>query len=150
MENIMFHSINDVLQFAIEEEQKAIRTYSNKAQQTTSFEQRTLWEQLARDEMRHKAIITNILEQVREADKKIDFNIELFPPSSPLIEDDDSQYSEVIAEVISSEEQAYKMYTDLANLAENEEIKKILSTIASEEKIHKDILINELSIETNL
>jgi rubrerythrin len=56
----------------------------------------------------------------------------------------------VIAEVISSEEQAYKMYSDLANLAENEEIKKILTSIALEEKTHKDILITDLSIETNL
>jgi Uncharacterized conserved protein len=144
MRKITFNTIYDVLRFAISEEQSAIRYYTQQAQSTTNYETRTLWEQLATDEIRHKAILSNVLEQHLLHNKDINMVINI-DPVDVYNSEEESDLNAVICEAIRAEEQACKMYNDLANITEDETIKRVLRTIASEEKAHRDSLINDLN-----
>ncbi|MDP4269470.1 MAG: ferritin family protein [Bacteroidota bacterium] len=146
MKKITFDTISDVLRFAISEEQNAIRYYTQQAQSTTNYEKRTLWEQLATDEIRHKAILSNVREQELLGDKEINLIIDL-DQTEIYHSEEVSDLNEVIYEAIKAEEQACKMYLDLANITDNDHIKGVLITIASEEKAHRDSLINDLNIQ---
>ena len=54
-------SFEEIIRIAISEEQKAVEFYLDMAKQVVEFESKTVLGQLARDEMRHKVILSTIL-----------------------------------------------------------------------------------------
>jgi rubrerythrin len=150
MENLVFDSIEDILQYAIDEEESAGLFYEEQARKCVKIELRTIWQQLSNDEIRHKAILSDILQEIKNEGhfnfKSMDLN-QL--PDHQTVEIDDSSFDEtrkVFLEAMKNENDAYFMYKNLALKMPNENHQKVLIVLASEELKHKDALLKELNM----
>lgn len=136
MEN--FKSIDEVLDFAIESEQKAFNFYTKLANQSRNNEMREVFEEFAREEMGHKARLTEIKQtkvfSVSEQDVT-DLKI-----SDYVVQNEHSAnitYQDALVLAMKREKAAYNLYTKLATKAPNDELKVLFQSLAQEEAKHK-------------
>lgn len=133
-----FKNINELLDFAIGEEQAAVDFYLLMAAQSKNAESKKIFNEFAEEEMRHKANLTRIKESgtLRLSDEKVrDLKI-----SEYLIDVKPSPnmgYQEALILAMKKEKAAFRMYTALAGSAENPEVKQLLESLALEESRHK-------------
>jgi rubrerythrin len=133
-----FTNINEILDFAISEEQAAVDFYLQLAAQSKNRETRKVFEEYAEEEMRHKANLLSIKESgnfnVPDAsirDLKIAEYLVDVKPSANM------SYQDALILAMKKEKAAYRMYTKLAGQAENAEIKAVFLNLAQEESKHK-------------
>lgn len=131
-------SVDDVIAFAIGEEQAAADFYTRLARQARTPGMKQALEGFAREEMGHRAK----LEAVRAGaefkphlgkvtDLKIaDYLAEVSP-------DPGLDYRGSLIVAMKKEEAAYKLYLDLAGTAADNEFKEIFQALAQEEAAHK-------------
>lgn len=147
-------AIDEVLDFAIEREQEAHEFYIKLAQRMAQQELKDLFQQLAREELGHKAKLQNIkngklllLKSDRVMDLKIaDYLVEVNEESAEL----DLQKALIIA--MQREKASFRLYNDLAELTGNPEVKTIFLALAQEEARHKlrfEIEYDELVLVEN-
>lgn len=127
-----------ILDFAIEEEQKAVDFYSELAGQAASDEMREVFEEFAQEEVKHKTKLlevkeTGIADMPPEnvADLKIaDYvvNVKASPNMS---------YQEALVVAMNKEKAAFRLYTSLSERAEHAELKELFAALAQEESKHK-------------
>ena len=116
-----FGSINDILDFAIDEEQKAVEFYTELASKSTSDEMRQVFDEFAQEELQHKARLTGIREQglfeitfEKVADLKIaDYLVNVKP--SP-----EMTYRDALIMAMSKEKAAFKLYINLVQRVLND------------------------------
>lgn len=133
-----FKSIDDVLDFAIGEEEAAQRFYEALAAKAESGAMRSVFEGFAREEMGHKAKLEAVKKgHTREGfsskveDLKIgDYLVEVEP--TPQM-----SYQEALILAMKKEKAAFRLYTDLAAAAPDEELRSIFLGLAQEEAKHK-------------
>jgi len=133
-----FGSINDILDFAIDEEQNAVEFYTELASKSTSDEMRKVFEEFAQEELQHKARLASIREQglfeitfEKVADLKIaDYLVNVKP--SP-----EMTYRDALVMAMSKEKAAFKLYTNLAQRAPNDQLRDLFLSLAQEESKHK-------------
>jgi rubrerythrin len=133
-----FSTINDILSFAIENEQNAVDFYNGLAKIAHSEEMRKTFEQFAREEIGHKARLTKIkhegiftLSKSAVADLKI---------ADYVVHTDigaDMTYEQALVIAMKREKAAFKLYIKLSEQAPNEDIKQLFLTLAQEESRHK-------------
>lgn len=133
-----FNHIDDVLQFAIQEEQAAVDFYLMLAEQAKNPQSRSIFTEYAREEMEHKAKLVNVRETgsfempVQEVkDLRItDYLIDVKPQP-------DMSYQEALILAMKKEKAAFRMYTTLADRASDTSIKELFRKLAMEESRHK-------------
>ena len=133
-----FGSINNILDFAIDEEQKAVEFYTELASISTSDEMRQVFEEFAQEELQHKARLAAIREQglfeitfEKVADLKIaDYLVNVKP--SP-----EMSYRDALVMAMNKEKAAFKLYTKLAQRAPNDQLRDLFLSLAQEESKHK-------------
>ncbi|MFZ4400252.1 MAG: ferritin family protein [Bacteroidales bacterium] len=133
-----FENINDILDFAINEEQVAVDLYTKLAENSSSAEVKEIFLDFAKEEIIHKARLLGIkenglFEMKPEAvtDLKIgDYIVNVVP--SPTM-----TYAEALVFAMKKEKAAFKLYTKLADRAPNTDLKNIFLTLAIEESKHK-------------
>ena len=133
-----FKTINDILDFAIDSEQEAVEFYSTLASNATNMEMKTVFEQFAKEEMGHKAMLMKIKSEdtfeIRDqqiVDLKIaDYLVDI--EASP-----DMSYEEALIVAMKKEKSAFRLYTNLAAKAPNDKMKNIFLSLAQEESKHK-------------
>ena len=133
-----FKSINDILDFAIQSEQEAVEFYSALAENTKNAEMQSVFAQFAKEEMGHKSKLMKVKEEglfeVREQhiiDLKIaDYLVEV--EANPNM-----SYQDALVVAMKKEKSAFKLYTNLAAKAPNENMKNIFLSLAQEESKHK-------------
>lgn len=146
MKELYFNSLSDILQFAINEEKEAYQFYTQQARKTVDLELKLIWEQLATDEIKHKAQLSNILELEENTQaffsnlKMIDFEKVEIPQKSFSGEE------KIILQAVENENEAYFMYKNLADRVNDEKSKNILLTMANEELKHKMSLLSGIGI----
>lgn len=131
-------SINDILDFAISEEEAAANFYTGLAEQIKRPSMRQVFEDFAEEEKKHKAKLIEIKEGgVFESagqqvpDLKIgDYLIDLEP--SPQMD-----YQDALIVAMKKEKAAFKLYSDLAASTADSYIKSIFLSLAQEEAKHK-------------
>lgn len=133
-----FTSINDILEFAMNEEQQAVEFYSKLALQAKTDDMRKIFEEFANEEIAHKARLTKIREEGtydtpvdKIADLKIgDYlvNVEVTP---------DMSYHDALVVAMKKEKSAFRLYSALAERAPNEAMKQVFLSLAMEESKHK-------------
>ncbi len=133
-----FSSIDEILDFAMNEEQQAVEFYTRLAEQANTPDMRQIFEEFANEEIGHKAKLARIKEEgsysapfENIADLKIaDFtaSVEVKP---------DMTYQEALVVAMKKEKAAFKLYTVLAERAPNEEMRSLFLTLAQEESKHK-------------
>lgn len=133
-----FKSINDILDFAINSEQEAVEFYSSLASDATNNEMIKVFEQFAKEEMEHKAMLMKIKSEdtfevkhqqimdLKIADYLID--VEVTPNMS---------YENALIVAMKKEKSAFKLYTNLAAKAPNDKMRDIFLSLAQEESKHK-------------
>ena len=135
----MFDSVDKVLDFAIEKEQEAADLYNMLAGKVTQSHMKQIFEQFALEEMGHKAKLENVRKGKFEfsppSQKIMDLKIVDNLIDTPIDENIDYQKALIIA--MKAEKAAFKLYTDLAEMAENDDIKQIFLGLAQEEAKHK-------------
>jgi rubrerythrin len=133
-----FESVDHILDFAIEREQEAAEFYAGLAEQAKRPGMKALFEQFSKEEQGHKAKLINIKDgklmvpaEKRVADLKIgDYLVDVEPGP-------DLDYQGALILAMKKEKAAFKLYTDLAEQAPDENLKELFGALAQEEAKHK-------------
>ncbi len=131
-------SIDKILDFAIEKEEKAADFYTQMASKMDRLHMKKVFVDFALEEKNHKVKlelvkagklefpapeeITNL--KIAEVVIDIDLNSEL-------------DYQKALIVAMKAEKASFKLYTDLAEMTEDEKIKNVFLTLAQEEAKHK-------------
>lgn len=133
-----FKHVDEILVFAIDQEQKAVDFYTSLAKEASSEEMKKVFLEFAGEEIKHKQRLTRIREEgvftmpkQQVADLKIGDYIVDVKASGKL------SYEEALVLAMKREKAAFRLYTNLAERAPNDELREIFETLAMEESRHK-------------
>lgn len=133
-----FKSMEDILDFAVQNEQEAVDFYTELARQARNEEMKKIFEQFAREEMGHKAKLLQLKatgqyalgrEQVMDL-KLSDYLVDVTP--SPTM-----SYQEVLILAMKKEKNAFRLYMDLSRIAPALHLQELFMSLAQEESKHK-------------
>jgi rubrerythrin len=133
-----FNTINEILDFAIGEEQAAVDFYLQLAAQSKSPQIRKIFTDYAEEEMRHKANLMVIRENgsfVLSDAKVRDLKIAEYLVDVKLSVT--MSYQDALILAMKKEKAAFRMYTKLAENAEDPDVKTLFLALAQEEAKHK-------------
>ena len=147
-----FKDDEDILKFAIDREAKAHRFYIALAQRMADPEMREVFEMLAQDEVEHKEKLElEMIKAGRIVASDIDTKrFEDYPElgDEPILH---MNYKDALAIGIDKENTSFRLYADWMVLAEDDERREMLLSLAEEEAKHKarleieyDMLIKNL------
>jgi rubrerythrin len=133
-----FGSVENILDFAINREEEAIKFYSGLASKTDNKQMSQVFTDFAREEQGHKQKLLAVKEgkrlmlaQQKIQDLKIsDYLIEVTPGP-------DVTYQEALIIAMKKEKAAYRLYNDLASSTDNQDLKSLFLSLAQEEAKHK-------------
>lgn len=133
-----WESVDDVLAFAIQNEENAVTFYLELAEKATAPSTKQAFEEFALEEEYHKAKLLEIKSsgQMTPAAEKVmdlqiaDYLVDIEPAG-------DLDYMQALILAIKQEQVAFKMYTDLAASAEDADLRKLLLRLAQEEAKHR-------------
>jgi rubrerythrin len=134
-----FKTIDDILDFAIKEEQRASDLYASLAAKSRNRMIQEVFEQFSKEELGHKKKLESIKGGgvVAVSDKKVqdlkigDYLVEV---SSSR---DDLTYQESLIVAMKEEKAAFRLYSDLAGRTEHSTLKETFLMLAQEEARHK-------------
>jgi len=133
------NTYDEILEFAIAREQQASHFFLALAERVESAEIRKVFEDLAEEELEHKARLElEVMKKgktIAQNNKKYDFN-----PSDYIIADEltlDMDYKDILMLGIVKEDASFRLYVDLAAHVTNEESRDTLLSLAEEEVKHK-------------
>ncbi len=133
-----FSGIDDILDFAMQSEQEAVDFYNQLSNEAKNEEMKKIFLQFATEEMGHKKRLSNLKDQgiykgrteevpdLKIADYVVE--VEITPNMS---------YVDALVVAMKKEKAAFRLYSDLAKKAPNEEIRKVFESLAIEESKHK-------------
>ncbi|MBP1641212.1 MAG: Rubrerythrin [Bacteroidetes bacterium] len=137
------HTVKDALLFCIEQEQLSFESYRTQSQATINVIKKSMWDQLANDELRHRTLLTSLLDQTNFISQKYVASIASTPIEFIEIDSTSSSRS-IIQNAINSEIEAHNEYLDIAQHAPSEEIRQLFLVLSQEEMNHKRTLEIEL------
>lgn len=133
-----FTNINDILDFAIKNEQNAVEFYNELAKTARTDDMRNTFTLFAQEEMGHKARLLKIKEEgifnlptTKVADLKIADYVVRTETKGEMT------YEQTLVLAMKREKAAFKLYSKLSEKAPNEELKKLFIALAQEESRHK-------------
>jgi rubrerythrin len=135
---MQWSSIEDVLDFAISSEQESVEFYTRLAERAEKPWMQAVFEGFAREERGHEAMLISIKQGGRDLpppakiqDLKIgDYLVDQKP-------DPDLDYQQALILAMQKEKAAFRLYTALADLTENEDLRQTFQALAQEEAKHK-------------
>jgi rubrerythrin len=133
-----FNTVDEILDFAIGQEEKAVQAYTSLADRTEDARMRQVLEGYADEERGHKAKLLAIRHGknlMPEAKEVTDLDIADYLPDvepSP-----DLDYMGMLTVAMKAEKAAFRLYNDLAAMAEDKEVRATLLSLAQEEAKHK-------------
>jgi rubrerythrin len=132
-------SIDQVLDYAIREEEAAAEFYTQLADQTERPAMRQTLQSFAQEELRHKQRLlaikgggaaSGVVAQPVADLRLADYMVETVP--SPFM-----SYRELLLVAMHKEKAAFKLYTDLAAAASDDQVRATFLSLAQEEARHK-------------
>ncbi len=132
-----FSSVEEILDFAIAEEEQANKFYTDLAQKMEDPAMRKVFEDFAKEELRHMAKLIEVQqgeftikpESVRSLGIA-DYVVDVEPKA-------DMSYADALDLAMKREKTAYRLYLDLAVASQNEEQSDMFLNLAQEEAKHK-------------
>ena len=143
-----FHSVDEVLDFAIAKEIEAYNFYIELAEWVERAEVAKLFEDFSLEEMRHKTKLEAIkagkvvIKEEEVGSLDIADKMEACEPKVNL------SYTKALVVAMQREKEAFRLYSDLAAICEGQEVKDILLKLAQEEAQHKLYLEVEYDLTT--
>ena len=133
-----WNSIDEVLDFAIGEEEGAVQFYTELATQATNQSMRAAFEDFVREEEGHKQKLLGVKagKTLHPAEKAVqdlkiaDYVVDIEPNPNMT-------YLDAIILAMKKEKAAFRLYSDLAGAADDAAVKSLLLGLASEEAKHK-------------
>jgi rubrerythrin len=132
------NSVDEVLDFAIAKESEAAAFYTEWAQTVKNKAISGVLLEFAEEEKKHEAFIKDVRsgKQMPEAPKDVtDLSISDYLVEEAPSEDMDYQATLIVA--MQREKSAFRLYSKLASVAQQENVKKLFLTLAQEEAKHK-------------
>ncbi len=135
-----FKSFEEIVQFAMDKEKEAVDFYSGLAKEAIFSGARETLEGFAKEEQKHLDMLKN-LGQAGTA--LADYKFKWIPDikrSNYLVdvdEPEDMDYADLLRLAMKREEKALKLYNELLEKAEKEELKKVFKMLCQEEAKHK-------------
>ncbi len=134
---VEYGSIDDVLEFAINREIEANELYMDLANQAENAVMRKVFEDFAKEELGHKARLEAMKKDKvmvpagKVADLKIADSLADVEPTP------DMDYKDVLILAMKKEKASFHLYTDLADVVENQAQREMFLRLAQEEAKHK-------------
>jgi len=131
-------TFEQVIEFAIQREEEAIKVYGNMIEIAETPGLKTLLAELQGEERNHKKLLQELTEEKAEslkAEDVIDLKI-----SDYLVEESpsaDMTFQDLLILAAKKEQMAVDLYSGLAQEAKEEEIKKLFEFLVMQEKSHK-------------
>ena len=133
-----FSSVDQILDFAIEAEIEANKFYTDLAQRAENTEMKKVFEDFAKEELGHKAKLqgTKANKWAVTADEDTpdlriaDYVVDVEPGP-------DMTYIDALILAMKKEKAAYRLYLDLAAVAEDQQLTETFLFLANEEAKHK-------------
>lgn len=133
-----FESMDDILDFAIQQEQEAVDFYNLLSGNAKNEDMKNVFLQFAQEEIGHKAKLTKIKKEgVLSSEVKNVADLKISNYVSNIEPKEDMTYQEALVLAMNREKNAFKLYSDLAEKATSQEIRNIFLTLAQEESKHK-------------
>lgn len=134
-----FNSVEEILEMAIKDEQRAANLYADLATRSRSDEMRRTFMQFSQEELGHKKKLERIKTggEIVISDKKVqdlkigDYLVEVNTSR------DDLSYQEALIVAMKEEKAAFKLYSDLAARTDDAATREVLLMLAQEEAKHK-------------
>jgi rubrerythrin len=133
-----FKSVDEILDFAIDAEVTSVEFYMDLAKRVETQEMKKVFEDFAKEEMGHKAKLQEIKgnKWAITADEDVpDLMIADYVVEVEL--QPDMSYKDALVVAMKREKAAYRLYLDLAAVAEAEELTETFLWLAQEEAKHK-------------
>ncbi len=133
-----FSSVNEALDFAISEEEKAAKLYAELAVKMEKPWVKKTLEEFAEEERGHKKRLLALKEsgQMKPAEKKV-MDLKIADYLSDVEPTPDMNYQEALVFAMKAEKAAFKLYSDLAASTDDEELRRTFLALAQEEAKHK-------------
>ena len=133
-----FNSVDDVLDFAIKNEQDAHDLYMDLASKVEHKAMKGVFEQFAQEELGHKAKLLAVKAggELKPAEGKIqdlkiaDYTVDVEPHSGMT-------YQEALIVAMQAEKRAFMLYSDLATQTDDPTLTTLFLGLAQEEAKHK-------------
>lgn len=134
-----FKTLQDILNFAIGEEEKAAALYADLAKRSKNREMAEVFNQFSKEELGHKKKLQTIkgsskvvIPEKKVQDLKIgDYLVDVDKSR------DDLNYQDALIVAMKEEKAAFKLYTNLAGKTDDPEARGVFLMLAQEEAKHK-------------
>ena len=129
---------DEILNFAIDREQEAVEFYTDLATRVSNPAMQASFKQFAQEEAGHKSKLQNVKSGralLKSNDAIADLKISDYTVEEEPTPDMDYQSALVLA--MKKEKAAFRLYSDLADLATEPSLKDLLMGLANEEAKHK-------------
>ncbi|MFH1810139.1 MAG: ferritin family protein [Pseudomonadota bacterium] len=131
-------SVDNILEFAIRQEEKAEAMYLRLAGKAGHAHMKQSLEEFAAEERRHKQILQQIHQNggLRPSAEQI-ATLGLAEMLREVDEDTEMDYQQLLIFAMQREKDAFRMYSSLAEIAQDEKLRLTLQSLAQEEAKHK-------------
>lgn len=136
---LQLNNIDNILNFAIDAEQEAFDFYMNLANKLSNNQMKAVFEGFAKEEIAHKAKLMKIKEEGAFDDfkrEKID-DLKMEEYVVAVKPNPNMTYKEALVLAMKKEKSAFRLYSNLASIANNDILKNVLLMLAQEEAKHK-------------
>jgi len=133
-----FESVDQILDFAIKNEEEAYEFYTNLANKMDRLHMKKIFEEFALEEKGHKAKLLAVKKGnlMVGSEKKI-IDLKLGENFVDIELDANLNYQDALIVAMKAEKAAYKLYNDLASATDDANLKSTLLNLAQEEAKHK-------------
>ena len=133
-----FKSVNDILDFAIKNEQDSYDLYIKLAKDAENPATEKFLHELAEEETSHKEKLLQLKEDgTLEPDKDSILDLKIADYLVDVEPSETMDYTKALIYAIKAEKAEFRLYMDMADKARNPEIRKVLKMLAQEEAKHK-------------
>jgi rubrerythrin len=133
-----FNSVNEILDFAMKNEQESVDFYSRLSKNAKSEEMKTVFEEFAQEEVKHKVRLQKIKEEDIFSFKKeeiMDLNISDYVV--PIVPTPEMSYADALTLAMAKEKAAFKLYMKLSTKVADAGLQSVFMDLAQEESKHK-------------
>lgn len=131
-------SVNEILEFAMEEEERAVVFYTELAGKSGHKYMRDVFLEFAEEEKNHKAKLQAVKDgnSFRPSDKDV-LDLKISDYVADVSTDKVENFEDALIVAMKKEKVAYKLYTRLAGMVDSGDAKKLFLALAQEEAKHK-------------
>ena len=133
-----WNSADEILDFAIENEEQAAKFYTGLAEKTDSPSMRAVFEGFAREEEQHKAKLLGVKQSggMEPATEKV-LDLKIGDYLVGVEPGPDLDYQQALILAMKKEKAAFRLYSDLAATTTDPDLRSLLLALAQEEAKHK-------------